>query len=93
MFINRIQNLKNELDSIGATAFAQICAKKKAQIFVFKISELKLSAALILKQETISAGGDFIAAKELILGEQRSYDGILIATALQLEKIIAKCAI
>lgn len=93
MFINRIQNLKNELDSIGATAFAQICAKKKARIFVFKISELKLSAALILKQEAISAGGDFIAAKELILGEQRSYDGILIATALQLEKIIAKCAI
>lgn len=93
MFINRIQNLKNELDSIGATAFARICAKKKAQIFVFKISELKLSAALILKQEAISAGGDFIVAKELILGEQRSYDGILIATALQLEKIIAKCAI
>lgn len=93
MFINRIQNLKNELDSIGATAFARICAKKKARIFVFKISELKLSAALILKQEAISAGGDFIAAKELILGEQRSYDGILIATALQLEKIIAKCAI
>lgn len=93
MFINRIQNLKNELDSIGATAFAQICAKKKARIFVFKISELKLSAALILKQEAISAGGDFIAAKELILGEQRSYDGILIATALQLEKIIAKCGL
>lgn len=93
MFINRIQNLKNELDSIGATAFARICAKKKARIFVFKISELKLSAALILKQEAISAGGDFIAAKELILGEQRSYDGILIATALQLEKIITKCAI
>lgn len=93
MFINRIQNLKNELDSIGATAFAQICAKKKARIFVFKISELKLSVALILKQEAISAGGDFIAAKELILGESGLYDGILIATALQLEKIIAKCAI
>lgn len=93
MFINRIQNLKNELVSIGATAFAQISAKKKARIFVFKISELKLSAALILKQEAISAGGDFIAAKELILGESGLYDGILIATALQLEKIIAKCAI
>ena len=93
MFIKRVQNLNNALDSLGATAFARICADKKARIFIFKISELKLSAALILKQEALSAGGDFIVPKGLILGESGLYDGVLIATALQLEKIIAKCAI
>ena len=93
MFIQRVKNLNSEVESIGATAFARICADKKAQIFIFKISALKLSAALILKQEALSAGGDFIVPKELILGKSGLYSGVLIATALQLEKIIAKCAI
>ena len=93
MTIKRIENLNNALDSLGATSFARTCAKKKARIFIFQIYDIKLSAALILKQEAISAGGDFITPKELILGEQKSYNGILVATALQLEKIIAKCAI
>ena len=93
MTIKRIKNLNSALDSLGATGFAKICAKKKARIFIFQIDDIKLSAALILKQEAISAGGDFIVPKELILGEQKSYSGILVATALQLEKIIAKCAI
>lgn len=93
MTIKRIKNLNSALDSLGATRFAMTCAKKKARIFIFHISDIKLSAALILKQEAISAGGDFITPKELILGEQKTYSGILVATALQLEKIIAKCAI
>lgn len=93
MTIKRIKNLNSALDSLGATAFAGICAEQKARIFIFHICDIKLSAALILKQESISAGGDFITPKELILGEQKLYSGVLIATALQLEKIIAKCAI
>ena len=93
MTIKRIKNLNSALDSLGATAFARTCAKKKARIFIFQIDDIKLSVALILKQEAISAGGDFITPKELILGEQKTYSGVLIATALQLEKIIAKCAI
>lgn len=93
MTIKRIKNLNSALDSLGATSFARICAKKKSRIFIFQIDDIKLSAALILKQEAISAGGDFIVPKELILGEQKTYSGILVATALQLEKIITKCAI
>lgn len=93
MTIKRIKNLNSALDSLGTTAFAKICAEQKARIFIFHICDIKLSAALILKQESISAGGDFITPKELILGEQKLYSGVLIATALQLEKIIAKCAI
>lgn len=93
MFIERINGLRFDLDSISASRFAMFKAMKKAQIFTFKISDLPLSSALILKQEAISVGGDFITSKELILGQEKPYCGILIATQNQLERLIEKCKI
>lgn len=93
MFIEQIKHINNELDSIGATNFAEIKAMKKSRIFTFKISDIKLSAALILKQESLAVGGDFITSKDVILCQKEYYCGILIATQSQLEKIIAKCFI
>lgn len=93
MTLERINGVYNELDSICATRYAEIKALKKSQIFTFKISELKLSAALILKQEALSVGGDFITSKDLILARKEHYCGILIATQNELEKLIAKCRI
>lgn len=93
MTLERINGVYNELDSICATRYAEIKALKKSQIFTFKISELKLSAALILKQEALSVGGDFITSKDLILAQKEKYCGILIATQNELEKLIAKCRI
>ena len=93
MFVERVKFIEDELENIGATKFARDIARKKGQILRFKISDLSVSAALILKQEAISVGGDFIAPKELILGEKKEYCGILIATEQQLEKLIKKCQI
>lgn len=93
MILERINGIYNELDSICATRYAEIKAFKKSHIFTFKISELKLSAALILKQEALSVGGDFITSKDLILAKKEHYCGILIATQNELEKLIAKCRI
>lgn len=93
MILERINGVYNELDSICATRYAEIKALKKSHIFTFKISELKLSAALILKQEALSVGGDFITSKDLILAKKEHYCGILIATQNELEKLIAKCRI
>ena len=93
MFVERVEFIKAELENIGATKFAKDIARKKGQILRFKISDLGVSAALILKQEAISVGGDFIAPKELILGEKKEYCGILIATEQQLERLIKKCQI
>ncbi|MGX2982973.1 dihydropteroate synthase [Helicobacter sp. 23-1045] len=91
MFIWRMKFL--DFGGIGATKFARFCGAKKGRVFYFKISDLGVSTALILKQEAISVGGDFITPKELILGEGGCYDGILIATHHQLEKLVKKCAI
>ena len=93
MFIERVKFIEDELASIGATKFAREIARKKGQILRFKISDLGVSAALILKQEAISVGGDFIAPKDLILGENKRYCGILVATEQQIERLIKKCQI
>ncbi|RAX53196.1 dihydropteroate synthase [Helicobacter sp. 16-1353] len=92
MNIYRLKNLK-ELENIGATEFANNLAMKKGRIFYFKINNLRLPAMHILKQESISVGGDFITPKEAILSQNKTYSGILIATQSQLERIIQKCKI
>ena len=93
MFVKRVEFIKSALENIAATRFARDRARKKGRILRFEISDLGVSAALILKQEAISVGGDFIAPKELILGADKRYCGILVATEQQLERIIEKCKI
>ena len=93
MFVKRVEFIKSALENIAATRFARDRARKKGRILRFEISDLGVSAALILKQEAISVGGDFIAPKELILGADKRYCGILVATEQQLERIIQKCKI
>lgn len=92
MNIYRLENL-NDLNNIGATEFANNLAKKKGKVFYFKINDLKLPATHILKQESISVGGDFITPKDAILSQNKLYSGILVATQSQLERIIQKCKI
>lgn len=92
MTIYRVDDL-GELASIGASGFANRIARKKSKVLLFKIEDLSLPATQILKQEALSAGGDFIVPKEAILARDSTYRGILIATESQLDKIIAKCAI
>lgn len=90
--IYRLENLSS-LDDIGATKYANDVALKKGSLFYFKIIDLKSAAVQILKQECISVGGDFITPKEAILCKEDFYSGILIATLLQLERIVQKCKI
>ncbi|PAF53345.1 dihydropteroate synthase [Helicobacter sp. 13S00482-2] len=66
---------------------------KKGEIFSFYITSLSLPATNILKQEALSVGGDFATPYECILGKESHYDGVLIATKSQLERIIKKCKI
>lgn len=90
--IYRLENLSS-LDEICATRYANELAFKKGSLFYFKIIDLNVSAVQILKQECVSVGGDFITPKEAILFKEKSYSGILVATLLQLERIIQKCKI
>lgn len=92
MTIYRIENL-NDITSIGASEFANKVAIDKSQVFCFRIDDLSLPATHILKQESISVGGDFITPKDTILSTKASYSGILIATKAQMERLIQKCKI
>ena len=90
--IYRLENLSS-LNEIGATKYANEVALNKGRIFYFKIKDLNTPCVSILKQESISVGGDFITPKDSILYKQEKYSGILIATKSQLMRLIDKCKI
>ncbi|TPH52192.1 dihydropteroate synthase, partial [Helicobacter pylori] len=79
--------LKNALLKIGSEKSAQTHMHKKGVSFVFEIQHLPLSATLILKQEAISVGGDFATPRDCILAKEPFYDGVLIVSANQLERL------
>ncbi|WP_033760059.1 dihydropteroate synthase [Helicobacter pylori] len=83
--------LKNALQKIGPEKIAQDHMHQKGVSLIFEIQHLPLSAALILKQEAISVGGDFATPKDCILAKEPFYDGVLIVSASQLERLIVKC--
>lgn len=85
--------LDSALDSVACASFAKICGSNKANVLIFKITNLNLAQSIILKQESISSGGDFITQKDVIFGEAKYYCGVLIATISQLQHIINKCEI
>lgn len=85
--------LNNEIQKLGSDEAGLKIMIKKGEIFSFHISSLPLAAVNILKQEALSVGGDFATPRECILGKQSHYDGILIATKSQLERIAKKCQI
>ena len=92
MFIQRLIDL-NSLQSVTESTFALQIGRKKGSVYYFYIHDLKLEATNILKQEALSVGGDLILPKEAILCKERFYNGILIATQSQIERIIDKCLI
>lgn len=85
--------LNSEIKKIGSDEAGLKIMLKKGEIFTFHISSLPIVAVNILKQEALSVGGDFATSRECILGKESHYDGILIATKSQLERIAKKCQI
>lgn len=85
--------LNNKIQKLGSDEAGLKIMIKKGEIFSFYISSLPLAAVNILKQEALSVGGDFATPRDCILGKQSHYDGILIATKSQLERIAKKCQI
>ena len=92
MHIQRLVDL-NLLENITESTFALQVGRKKGSVYYFYISNLKMEAINILKQEALSVGGDLILPKEAILCKKDFYNGILIATKSQMERIIEKCFI
>ncbi|PAF48468.1 dihydropteroate synthase [Helicobacter sp. 12S02634-8] len=93
MFVKQIHlnALPQALKQIQSDLHGQKIMQKKGELLLFEIQNLPMSAVMILKQEALSAGGDFATPKKCILAKETHYNGILIATQSQLEKIISKC--
>lgn len=85
--------LLNELRSVGSDAAGLKIMQKKSEILAFRISELKFSACMILKQEALSANAEFATPKECILGHEESYDGVLFGRPSDLLSVAKKCLI
>ncbi|PAF41504.1 dihydropteroate synthase [Helicobacter sp. 11S02596-1] len=95
MFIKRIHpdTLSRAIENIGSEKQGQKIMNKKGEVIIFEIKNLPLSAMMILKQEALSVGGDLATPKDGILAKKSHYDGVLIATKSQLERIVSKCKI
>lgn len=77
--------------NIGADGVGQKIMSKKSQILGFEIRDLSFEALNILKQESLSIGGDCATPRDCIKhqGEKKA---ILILTQAQLERLIHKLA-
>ena len=83
----------NELRNVRSDTAGLKIMQKKSEILAFRISELKFSACMILKQEALSANAEFATPKECILGHEESYDGVLFGRPSDLLSVAKKCLI
>ena len=83
----------SELRNVGSDTAGLKIMQKKSEILAFRISELKFSACMILKQEALSANAEFATPKECILGHEESYDGVLFGRPSDLLSVAKKCLI
>lgn len=81
----------SEMQRIGSDPTGLKIMEKKAQLRGFKISGLNFSAAMILKQEALSANAEFATPRECILGRKESYDGVLFGRICDLSRVAKKC--
>ncbi|BDQ28457.1 dihydropteroate synthase [Helicobacter ailurogastricus] len=94
MFLQRLNpaSFSCALKEIGAHPTGQAIMAKKAKLLSFKITDLPLSATLILKQEALRVGAELATPKNCILAQEKAYDCLLVGTLDQLQHLVQKCA-
>lgn len=80
MFLQRLNpaSFSCALKEIGAHPTGQAIMAKKAKLLSFKITDLPLSATLILKQEALRVGAELATPKNCILAQEKAYDCLLV---------------
>ena len=87
------ENLLREMISIGVSDCGQSKMLDKGGFLCLRVDGLKNPAALILKQELLSVGGDAALSRDAIMGGSAEIDGnsaILMATIAQLRQLTVK---
>ncbi|OQX94786.1 dihydropteroate synthase [candidate division KSB1 bacterium 4572_119] len=88
--LNSLDELKNEFQNIGVDpAGFELMASKGLQVNI-KVKNLSVPAALILKQEMLSLGGDCANHRMVLKNEVDSADSILMGNAKIFQRLIPK---
>ncbi len=90
MTLERVSNINEAMRAIEPDSIGYKIMKEKAQILAFKISNLKLQAMQILKQDALSNGAELVTPKDAILCKKQYYDCLLFGTPKTLQKLLTK---
>lgn len=85
-------SIPHNMKSINVDSIGQKIMGKKTSLFAFEIRDLSFEAAHILKQESLSVGGDCATPRDSIRHKGENI-AILFGTKSQLEKMLPKLAI
>jgi len=88
--INSLQDAARELKKINVSSRGVEVMAPKALGLSIKLSNVKLGAANILKQEMLSIGGDAAVAKGVVNGKLETSDLILLGNLDKIKKLVKK---
>lgn len=87
---DNLKDLEFELKKINVSSQGITYMAKKGISFPIKITNVKLGAANILKQEMLSIGADCAVARGIVEGSIQLSDVILLGNYVDYEKLISK---
>ena len=88
--INSLQDAKRELEKINVSSQGIEVMAPKAIGLSIKITNVKVGAANILKQEMLSIGGDAAVARGVVNGKLETSDMILLGNLDKIKKLVKK---
>ena len=88
--LKTIDELKTEIQKIGADTECLELLSKKGKFIILKISHLPPAPCNIIKQTALSVGTDAAVHRNVITGKTEQSDLLLFGTARELEKISEK---
>lgn len=93
MRLERITNINHAMQTIAPDNIGYRIMRDKAQILAFKISNLKLQAMQILKQEALSNNAELAVPKNAALCRDEMYECLLFGTPKALKRLAHKLQI
>ena len=90
LYIKNLNDARKELKKINVSSQGVEVMATKALPAVIKLTNVKLGAANILKQEMLAIGGDAAVARGVVNGLLERSDVILLGNASKIKKLIQK---
>lgn len=90
LYTENLEDAKQELDKIKVSSQGVIVMAPKALGANIKLTNVKVAAANILKQEMLSIGGDAAVARGVVNGTELLSDLVLLGNADKIQKLIKK---